>query len=391
MEINVLLFTSVRIRYGAEEHMLTLLRELPRPDFRLSIVCCPELAVALRPDLPTDVELFELPLLRSTLGSDVLRLAKILKHRQFDVLHSHMSSSSRFASPIGWACGVAAVLETPHVAENWRRGWLKSSFLPDRLFGRFVDFFIAVSEANGRYLIETKGLPREKVVVIRNGCDLKKFNVPPERRAMMRKKLDLAEDVPTIIVPARLEPQKGHTVLLEAIPTIRREFSGLQVFFLGEGSLRRELEMKVAQLDLRQTVRFVGFQPNVADWFSMGDLTVLSSFYEGLPLVAIESLAASRAVVATAVDGTPEVVVDGVTGRTVPPGQPSALAEAIRSLLREPALIKKLGRQGRDLVEREFSQAKQVEHTAELYVLASRQSRKILYKLDPRRRLTERT
>jgi glycosyltransferase involved in cell wall biosynthesis len=366
-EIAVLLFTGTRVRYGAEEHMLTLLRELPRLLFRFHMVCPPELAERIRGDLPADVELIELSLSSFWRVRDILEFAKILKKRRIDILHSHMSFSSRFASPIGWACGVPAILETTHVAENWRRGWLKSSNLPDRAFGYFVDFFIAVSEANASYLINQKGLPRGKVVVIRNGCDLSRFSVTRDKRFAMRKDMGLHEDTPTLIVPARLEPQKGHSVLLDAVSLIRREFPMLQVFCLGEGSLRKDLEAKVHLLGLQETVRFLGFQPNVNDWFDMGDLTVLSSFYEGLPLVAIESLAASRAVVATAVDGTPEVVVDGITGKTVPPGQPGALAEAICDLLRQPALIEKLGRQGRDLVQREFNQQKQVQQTAELY------------------------
>jgi L-malate glycosyltransferase len=366
-EIAALLFTGNRVRYGAEEHMLTLLRELPRPLFRFHMVCPPELAEKIRGDLPADVELIELSLNSSMCARDILAFAKILKTRHIDILHSHMSFSSRFASPIGWACGVPAILETTHVAENWRHGWLKSNYLPDRAFGYFVNIFIAVSEANARYLINQKGLPPEKVVVIRNGCDLNRFTVLRDTRVAMRKDMGLQEDTPTLIVPARLEPQKGHSVLLDAVPLIRHEFPTLQVLCLGEGSLGKDLEARVLQLGLQQTVRFLGFQSNMNDWFAMGDLTVLSSFYEGLPLVAIESLASSRAVVATAVDGTPEVVVDGISGKTVPPGQSAALAEAICDLLRQPALIEKLGRQGRDLVQREFNQENQVQQTADLY------------------------
>jgi glycosyltransferase involved in cell wall biosynthesis len=358
--------------------MLTLLRQLPRELFRFHMVCSPELAEKIHADLPVDVELRVLPLLPATRARDILQFGKILKERKIDVLHSHMSYSSRFASPIGWVCGVPAILETPHVAENWRSGWLKTHFLPDRIWGRFVRFFIAVSNANSRYLIETKGLPSKKVVVVRNGCELKRFDSLPGRRATMRRQWEIPESAPTLIVPARLELQKGHAVLLDAIPSIRKEFPGVQVLCLGEGSLREELENKSAQLGLQGTVRFLGFQPNMSDWFALGDITVLPSFYEGLPLVAIESLAASRPVVATAVDGTPEVVVDGATGRTVPPGLSTPLAEAICDLLRQPALIAMYGRQGRDLVEIEFSQEMQVERTAELYIRAlngrSRQS-----------------
>jgi glycosyltransferase involved in cell wall biosynthesis len=371
-EVRVLLFTQCPSRYGAEEHMLTLLRELPRPQFRLHMACPPQLAEKIRADVPGDVELFELPLRSSTRVGDAFRMAKILRERKIDVLHSHMSHSSRFASPIGWLCGVPAVLETPHVAENWRHGWLKGSYAPDRIVGHFVDYFIAVSNANARYLIDTKKLPSKKVVVIRNGCDLKRFDSGADDRSAARKKLGLEEGIPIVIVPARLEPQKGHAVLLEAIPAILKKFPRLQVMCLGDGTLRKELETKVRDLNIRETVHFAGFQQNMTEWLCAGDLTVLPSFYEGLPLVAIESLAVSRALVATAVDGTPEVVVDGVTGRTVPPGAPVLLGEAICDLLGQPALLEKFGRQGRELVEREFNQDMQVRRTAELYIRSSR-------------------
>ncbi len=368
--LNVMLFTGARVRYGAEEHMLTLLRELSRRDFRLFIACPPELAQSIKHDLPSDVQLFEVPLGQGSRFKDASRLARLLKDNKIDVLHSHMSFSSRFASPIGWFCRVPLVLETPHVAENWRKGWLTSSYLPDRIFGNFVDYFVAVSEANGRYLADTKGLPKKKVVVIRNGCDLARFKAASGDRSTLRHKFGYSDDDPILIVPARLEPQKGHSVLIDAVPLICQQFPNLKVLCLGEGSLRTELEGIVAKKGLQSVVHFLGFQAEIRDWFALGDLTILSSFYEGLPLVAIESLAASTAVVATHVDGTPEVVVNNLSGLTVPPGQPAPLAEAICSLLKQPELIKQFGDAGRTLVETEFSQAGQVERTAGLYLRA---------------------
>jgi glycosyltransferase involved in cell wall biosynthesis len=128
-------------------------------------------------------------------------------------------------------------------------------------------------------------------------------------------------------------------------------------------------------MNLEEMVKFIGFQADVANWYALADFTVLPSFYEGLPLVAIESLAASRSIVATAVDGTPEVVVNGSTGLTVPPGNPAELSKAICNLLRNPALADKYGRQGREWVQQEFSQEKQVRETSDLYVRSWEQKR----------------
>ncbi len=373
--ISILMYTGTQFRYGVEEHILTLLRELPRTHFRFYLACPAALEVQYRRDLPADVEVLALPTASSTRVQDALCLAKFIRERHIGIVHSHMFFSSRFASPIARLCGVPVVLETPHVAENWRRGWLKSSFAIDRAVGRFVDYFIAVSEANARYLVQQKGIRKEKVVVIRNGCELKRFEIPVEARSALRRQHRLDENIPLVLVPARLEPQKGHRVLLEALPSVRREFPQAQFLFLGEGRLKKELQAQVSALGLEKMVRFIGFQPDVANWYALSDFTVLPSFYEGLPLVAIESLAACRPLVATAVDGTPEVVVNGRTGLTVPPGNPSELASAICCFLRNPGIVDTYGRQGRDLVEQEFSQEKQVRETSALYVRAWEEKR----------------
>lgn len=368
--ISVLHFTRTLARYGAEEHILTLLRHFTRDRFRLHLVCPPELAEQIQGDLPDDVELFAFDLEHLGRLEAARKFGRILREHRIEILHSHMSFSSRFASPVASAVGVPVILETPHVAENWRRGWWKSHFVVDRCFGRFVDYFIAVSEANARYLVAQKGLPSAKVVVIHNGCDLSRFMLSPAVSVSLRKELGIAVNDPVVVVPARLEPQKGHRVLLDSLVEVRIAFPNLRVICLGEGSLRQELELYAAALGLDAMVRFVGFRSDIADWLALSAFSVLPSLYEGLPLVAIESLAASRAVVATAVDGTPEVVVHGETGLTVQPGDAAGLGHAISALLRSPELREKFGRQGRLWVERHFNQELQVRQTEELYLHA---------------------
>jgi glycosyltransferase involved in cell wall biosynthesis len=100
---------------------------------------------------------------------------------------------------------------------------------------------------------------------------------------------------------------------------------------------------------------------------STADVCVLPSFAEGLPLFAIECLAAGRPMVASAVDGTPEIVVDGKTGLTVPPGDAAALAQAIGRLLREPRLAAELGAAGAAWVRQRFTLERQIRETEELY------------------------
>jgi glycosyltransferase involved in cell wall biosynthesis len=216
-------------------------------------------------------------------------------------------------------------------------------------------------------------LPRRKIVVIHNGCNLARFE--PFRRPPVGLKASLGfrEDDPVLVVAARLEPQKGHRVLLKALRAVRREFPQVRLLCLGEGRLREELESQVCDLGLEGSVHFLGYQSNVENWLALADLTVLPSFWEGLPLAAIESLAAGRPVVATAVDGTPEVVIDGKTGFTVPPANPERLAGAICRLLREPGLRKLMGEAGRNWAMEHFTQERQIRQTQDLYLRALKQ------------------
>ncbi len=365
--ISVLHFTYSEVYAGAEEHMLTLLRGLDRQQFRPLLACHPRLLEEIRPTLPEDVEVFPIRLEGLTSYAAAWQFGRILREQRVRILHSHMFHSSLLASPLGWACGVPVIIETPHVAERWRKGWMKGHFWIDRLVGKCVTRYIAVSQSNANYLVKTKGLPRDKVITIRNGCDLANFSPDRPAHPDLRKTLGINNEDLILLVPARLEPQKGHAVLLKALPSVLREFPRIKVVLVGEGRLRRDLEQQAEALGLSSNIMFVGFQSKMADWYAFADLMVLPSFFEGLPLVAIESLAAGCPVVATEVDGTPEVVVHMKTGLTVPPGEPGPLSEAIRFLLRYPHIRKTMGERGREFVELEFSQARQIRETANLY------------------------
>ncbi len=366
--IRLAYFSSGKVRAGVEEHILTLLRGLDRKQFCPMLVCSEEVGRELGNDVPADVQVLAIRYRKLSDVGGAIRLARFLRRNKVQILHSHLFYSSLFASPVAWAMSVPVVIETPHLRERWRHGFIKGSFAVDRVASRFVDAYIAVSEANASYLRETKRIPAGKIRVIQNGTDVKRFQrLGCSDSSAKRAALGFGKDDPIVVVPARLEPQKGHCVLLEALPKVLAEFPTLRVVLAGEGALRSQLEADARRLGLAQNVVFVGRQTDIESWFDLCDFTVLPSFYEGLPLVAIESLACGKPMVATAVDGTPEVVIDGKTGMTVPPGNAEALGRAIARMARDGQTRSAMGAAGRDWVLARFTEERQIRQTEALY------------------------
>jgi glycosyltransferase involved in cell wall biosynthesis len=127
------------------------------------------------------------------------------------------------------------------------------------------------------------------------------------------------------------------------------------------------MEAKAKAMQLSEDVIFTGIRQDVPNILGLLDVFVLPSLWEGLPIALLEAMAAGLPVVATAVGGTPEVVVEGETGFLVPPRDPEALAEAILRLLREPDLRRRMGEAGRKRVAEHFSVEQMVQKTEALY------------------------
>jgi len=355
------------VRGGVEEVVLALLQRLDPSEFRLALAAPSRLLDALAPDLSG--------IAVDTLGVDVQswlhreqvgRLATFIRRLRPDVVNPHLFRSTLVAAPLARWCGARAVVETYHGREGWRRGPVRGRFFADRAIARLLDRVIAVSEAARTFLVAVKGYPADRVVVVPNGRDLSVY-CPGDGREVVRRELGIDPATPVVGVVGRLETQKGHTYLLAAWPEVRREFPDARLLVVGDGSLRGDLEARALAPALRGSVVFTGFRPDVPRVLGALDLLVLPSLYEGMPLTAIEASAMSLPVVATAVDGTPEVVRDGETGRLVPPADPPALARALRALLADPARARALGRAGRAHVLARFDLDAQVEATARVY------------------------
>jgi glycosyltransferase involved in cell wall biosynthesis len=364
--VSVLFALTQPVRGGVEEVVLALARRLDPAEFRLALAAPAPLLEALAPDLAgvaIETEAVEAESWRRR--DQIARLSAFIARFKPDIVNAHLFRSTAVAAPLARWHG-ARVVETYHGREGWRRGLLGGSFLPDRLVSRLVDRVIAVSEAARAFLISGKGYDPRKIVVVPNGRDLSVFR-PGAGGQAVRKELGIDRATPLVGVIGRLEEQKGHVYILEAWRSVLAELPDARLLLVGDGSLRGALERHAQDLGIAGSVLFAGFRSDVPRVLDALDVLALPSLYEGMPLTAIEASAMAKPVVATAVDGTPEVVREGRTGRLVPPRDVVALSRALRSVLRDPAAAQRMGSAGRDLVFNRFDLTRQVDATARVY------------------------
>ncbi len=358
---------SPEVSGGVEEHVFSLLESLPAERFEVSLVS-PSISHKMFARLAAPHRhIFCLDLYRLSQVRAMGHLVRILRAQKIQIAHSHQFCATLFLAPLAKACGVPWVIETNHVREAWRRSWWKRSYIVDRAIYMLVDRFIAVSRANQAHLTGPKHCDPSKVVQIYNGRDLRRFQPNGMSGQAIRQQYGIAPSDLLLVHVGRLEPQKGHSVLIEALPRVRERIPQIRILFVGEGSLRDSLEKEVQQRALAKAVSFTGFQASVEAFLNAADLVVLPSLWEGLPLTAVEASAVGKALVATAVDGTSEVVRNGQTGLLVPPNDSLRLAEAIIALLSDEPRRKQMGAGARRRAWKQFSLEQQVEKTAALY------------------------
>lgn len=223
-----------------------------------------------------------------------------------------------------------------------------------RIVSAGVHRYLAVSQEVARRLAASFGIPQRKLRVVYNGIDPGPFGGHPD----LRLRASLAGDPqrPLVLTLARLAPQKGLDTLLAAARLVPDAVFAVA----GDGPDRAALEAHARTLGLADRVRFLGHRRDVPALLDSCDLFVLPSLFEGLPLAVLEAMAAGKPVVASRIGGTDEAVVDGVTGLLEPPSDPTALAQAIRTVLADPPLASRLGAAGRARLHAEFSAQRMV-------------------------------
>jgi glycosyltransferase involved in cell wall biosynthesis len=266
----------------------------------------------------------------------VFALLALIRRFRPDVVHSHMFHANvltRIFKPLTRVPVVCTAHSTLESARNSR-----STFIRDwayYLTDRFCDRTTTVSEAvRARYL--AAGLiPSGRVETIPNGVDTEQFRPDSGLRAHTRRELGWQDSFIWLAV-GRLELAKDFPRLMDAFKKLAAEQPAARLVIAGDGSLRPQLEAQAAALGMRSSIQFLGTRTDIAALLNGCDAFVLSSAWEGGPIVLLEAGAVGRPVVATAVGAAPEIILPDRTGFLVPPEDTRALILAMQRLMNTP-------------------------------------------------------
>lgn len=335
---------------GGERIALKLAALLPQYGYRASL-----LTLGVHPETPilkgaSPFPIYVLPLQR-TYGREALsaaiQLRRFLREQNVVLVQTFFESSDLWVGPVAKLLGGTKLI--------WSRrdmGILRGRkhAIAYRLMSRLPDKVLAVSEQVRRYTIEVDHVPADRVETLYNGLDLDRWS------AMTRAHTD--PQLPVIVTVGNIRPVKGHDVFLRAAALVARKFPQARFGIAGEvldPDFYAELQRLAEELGIQQQVSFAGGITDLPMYLRAASLFVLPSRSEGFSNAIVEAMAAGLPVVATDVGGNAEAVVDGVTGRIVPPENVEALAAAMLELLENPNRAKQMAEAGRERVAERFT------------------------------------
>jgi glycosyltransferase involved in cell wall biosynthesis/ubiquinone/menaquinone biosynthesis C-methylase UbiE len=289
---------------------------------------------------------FDVAIVQITGALDIAAIRRLSRElHDTDLVHTHGHFAVNTVARIAARIAGARVVSHMHIENSFRGGFARHAQIAlDNFTARLCSAIIAVSEATRRSLI-LQGYPADRVLTVHNGISLDVAPVSPRRLAHGR----------VVIEVGRLAEVKGQRTLLEALIHLDASIVLVGSDLEQGGEYERALRAYAEELGVANRVVFAGHRDDVAELLEGSDVLCLPSSAEGLPMVILEAMVRGRPVVATAVGGTPELVLDGQTGLLVQPRDPVALAAALSEILDDTAYARRLGEAGRARVRESFS------------------------------------
>lgn len=302
-------------------------------------------------------------------SSTIWRIRRLIAGERFDIVHAHGTRAKFFV----WLAlssfrNKPKFIYTVHGFHIAHAPFPMNALLVlcERISNHGVDVVTCVSEGDRNAILKWRTAPAAKVTVVKNGIEMEKFEAPPRAIAEKRAGLGIGDET-VLLSNARLHPQKDVSTILKALQPIIARQPAVRLLVVGDGPLRESLEHEAKMLGVSSHAKFLGYRNDIPELLHIADIVILSTNWEGLPLVPLEAGAAKKPIVASDVPGVRETVVDGETGYLFREGNAKDLAEKIMRLIESADLRHRLGERGFEYVRKNFDAQTMVARYAELY------------------------
>ncbi|WP_046174685.1 glycosyltransferase [Domibacillus indicus] len=293
----------------------------------------------------------------------VVRLNQILKDERIDLVHSHLYHANLLGRLIKMFHSRLKLINTIHNIQIGGRS--RERML--QLTNGMADSITIISEAARNHFIQAGAVPPEKLLFIPNGVDTKMYRSIPAVREKIRDELQVGDDF-TWLAIGRLDEQKNYPNMFHAFARVLRRTANTRLLIAGVGPHQSSLEKLAASLEIEKHVHFLGYRKDIPDLMSAADAYVMSSDWEGMPLVLQEASSIGLPIVCTDVGGNREVVLDGQTGFIVKPSSPVSLGDSMMQMLEmSTAERKKMGEEGSLYMEQVYELDRITERWHKLY------------------------
>jgi glycosyltransferase involved in cell wall biosynthesis len=297
--------------------------------------------------------------------ANYIRLRRLFRRLRPDVLHINNGGypggeTCRVAALAARREGVGAIVHFVHSTADPPAYPTRVERELDRRIAEATDLWVTAADRAGAALHERRHIPLDRIETVHYGIDMPSTVVVTNGGSSRER--------PIASVVASFDPGKGHAVLVDALDVLKGQGIRLTTQFIGVGPERASVERRVAESGLQEDVRFLGWRNDVDQLLADSDLLVLPSIaYECLPYSILEAMGHGLPVVATDLAGVPEEVIDGVTGRVVPPADANALAQAIRDVSATPERARAMGQKGKERLAANFSTERMVARMTDIY------------------------
>jgi glycosyltransferase involved in cell wall biosynthesis len=324
--------------FGGQEHRILIeSREMVRRGHRVLVACPPDAALGPKAR-DAGIPVAEIPIRAAFDPVAVASLSRLFRREGATVVNTHSGKDTWVASMAAKIAGVPLLVRTRHISLPVRRSFYNAIW-------RWPDGFITTGEQIREHLIGV-GIPPDRVVSIPTGVDVDRFS-PSVSCEAVRREFGLMSGQRVISVIGVLRSWKRIDLFVDIAAILAREEPSMRFLVVGEGPQEKNIRRKIDELGVGGRVLLLGHRNDVPDILAASDVMVMTSMKEGLPQVVLQALAMQRPVVASPVGAIPEVVAHEETGLLCPAGEVEGFVAAIRRLLQDPALGRRLGAAGR--------------------------------------------